>query len=48
VDLLITPEFLWRDRHHGMSLRWWIIVEVYYFAYIILMLLPLHHFRVVA
>ncbi|KAF2937977.1 hypothetical protein DAI22_03g087400 [Oryza sativa Japonica Group] len=27
VDLLITPEFLWRDRHHGMSLRWWIIVE---------------------
>uniref|UniRef100_A0A0E0KAG9 RNA helicase n=1 Tax=Oryza punctata TaxID=4537 RepID=A0A0E0KAG9_ORYPU len=27
VDLLITPEFVWRDRHHGMSLRWWIIVE---------------------
>ncbi|KAG8095958.1 hypothetical protein GUJ93_ZPchr0013g36564 [Zizania palustris] len=27
VDLLITPEFVWRDRHHGMSQRWWIIVE---------------------
>ncbi|CAN6285195.1 unnamed protein product [Urochloa humidicola] len=27
VDLHITPEFVWKDRHHGMSQRWWIIVE---------------------
>uniref|UniRef100_A0A453INT9 RNA helicase n=1 Tax=Aegilops tauschii subsp. strangulata TaxID=200361 RepID=A0A453INT9_AEGTS len=27
VDLLITPEFVWKDRHHGMSQRWLIIVE---------------------
>ncbi|CAL4929780.1 unnamed protein product [Urochloa decumbens] len=27
VDLHITPEFVWKDRHHGMSERWWIIVE---------------------
>ncbi|OQU93017.1 hypothetical protein SORBI_3001G457800 [Sorghum bicolor] len=27
VDLHITPEFVWKDRYHGMSERWWIIVE---------------------
>ncbi|TVU47946.1 hypothetical protein EJB05_07564 [Eragrostis curvula] len=27
VDLNITPEFVWKDRYHGMSERWWIIVE---------------------
>lgn len=28
VDLLITPEFVWKDRFHGAALRWWLIVEV--------------------
>lgn len=23
----MTPEFVWKDRHHGTSLRWWIFVE---------------------
>nr|CAB3501610.1 unnamed protein product [Digitaria exilis] len=27
VDLHITPEFVWKDRYHGMSERWLIIVE---------------------
>ncbi|WCJ35849.1 Activating signal cointegrator 1 complex subunit 3 [Euphorbia peplus] len=27
VDLLITPDFIWKDRFHGTSLRWWILVE---------------------
>lgn len=27
VGLLIAPEFVWKDRYHGMSERWWIIVE---------------------
>ncbi|XP_074592624.1 DExH-box ATP-dependent RNA helicase DExH14 isoform X2 [Curcuma longa] len=27
VDLLITPEFNWKDRFHGTSQRWWILVE---------------------
>lgn len=27
VDLLITPDFLWKDRFHGSSERWWILVE---------------------
>ncbi|XP_042461584.1 DExH-box ATP-dependent RNA helicase DExH14-like isoform X1 [Zingiber officinale] len=27
VDLLITPEFNWKDRFHGTSKRWWILVE---------------------
>ncbi|KAG2542539.1 hypothetical protein PVAP13_9NG644400 [Panicum virgatum] len=27
VDLHITPDFVWKDRYHGMSERWWIIVE---------------------
>ncbi|KAJ4821369.1 Activating signal cointegrator 1 complex subunit 3 [Rhynchospora pubera] len=27
VDLHMTPEFIWKDRHHGTSLRWWILVE---------------------
>ncbi|KAG8652394.1 hypothetical protein MANES_06G085400v8 [Manihot esculenta] len=27
VDLLITPEFTWKDRFHGASQRWWIVVE---------------------
>ncbi|KAI3955130.1 hypothetical protein MKX01_034159 [Papaver californicum] len=27
VDLLITPEFVWKDRFHGLVQRWWILVE---------------------
>ncbi|XP_074372528.1 DExH-box ATP-dependent RNA helicase DExH14 isoform X2 [Apium graveolens] len=27
VDLLITPNFVWKDRFHGSSERWWILVE---------------------
>ncbi|CAK7322805.1 unnamed protein product [Dovyalis caffra] len=27
VDLLITPEFIWKDRFHGAAQRWWILVE---------------------
>ncbi|KAF6165076.1 hypothetical protein GIB67_000660 [Kingdonia uniflora] len=27
VDLLISPEFVWKDRFHGVSERWWILVE---------------------
>ncbi|KAM1340459.1 hypothetical protein ACFX2H_038850 [Malus domestica] len=27
VDLLITPDFIWKDRFHGTSQRWWILVE---------------------
>lgn len=27
VDLLITPDFIWKDRFHGTALRWWILVE---------------------
>ncbi|KAL6867611.1 hypothetical protein ACP4OV_015635 [Aristida adscensionis] len=27
IDLHITPEFVWKDRYHGMSERWWIIIE---------------------
>ncbi|XP_072988680.1 DExH-box ATP-dependent RNA helicase DExH14 isoform X2 [Typha latifolia] len=27
VDLLITPDFVWKDRFHGTSERWWILVE---------------------
>ncbi|KAK1375927.1 DExH-box ATP-dependent RNA helicase DExH14 [Heracleum sosnowskyi] len=27
VDLLITPDFVWKDRFHGSSERWWILVE---------------------
>ncbi|XP_059642764.1 DExH-box ATP-dependent RNA helicase DExH14 isoform X2 [Cornus florida] len=27
VDLLITPDFLWKDRFHGAAQRWWILVE---------------------
>ncbi|KAG8388728.1 hypothetical protein BUALT_Bualt02G0155500 [Buddleja alternifolia] len=27
VDLTITPEFVWKDRFHGTSQRWWILVE---------------------
>ncbi|XP_042499431.1 DExH-box ATP-dependent RNA helicase DExH14 isoform X2 [Macadamia integrifolia] len=27
VDLLITPDFIWKDRFHGASLHWWILVE---------------------
>lgn len=30
VDLHITPEFTWKDRFHGTSQRWWILVEVDY------------------
>ncbi|KAF5178468.1 Dexh-box atp-dependent rna helicase dexh14 [Thalictrum thalictroides] len=27
VDLLISPNFTWKERYHGASLRWWILVE---------------------
>ncbi|XP_038724943.1 DExH-box ATP-dependent RNA helicase DExH14 isoform X2 [Tripterygium wilfordii] len=27
VDLLITPEFIWKDRFHGVAQRWWILIE---------------------
>ncbi|XP_077223084.1 U5 small nuclear ribonucleoprotein helicase [Tasmannia lanceolata] len=27
VDLLITPDFTWKDRYHGAAERWWILVE---------------------
>lgn len=27
VDLLITPDFMWKDRFHGGAERWWILVE---------------------
>ncbi|GAX76248.1 hypothetical protein CEUSTIGMA_g3692.t1 [Chlamydomonas eustigma] len=27
VQLTITPDFIWRDRSHGASLRWHILVE---------------------
>ncbi|XP_062168571.1 DExH-box ATP-dependent RNA helicase DExH14 [Alnus glutinosa] len=27
VDLLITPDFTWKDRYHGTAERWWILVE---------------------
>ncbi|KAF2598132.1 hypothetical protein F2Q68_00012454 [Brassica cretica] len=27
VDLLITPDFIWKDRFHGAALRWWILIE---------------------
>ncbi|CAN0876921.1 DExH-box ATP-dependent RNA helicase DExH14 [Linum grandiflorum] len=27
VDLLVTPDFVWKERFHGSALRWWILVE---------------------
>ncbi|XP_073143681.1 DExH-box ATP-dependent RNA helicase DExH14 [Henckelia pumila] len=27
VDLIVTPEFVWKDRFHGTVQRWWILVE---------------------
>ncbi|XP_020701426.1 DExH-box ATP-dependent RNA helicase DExH14 isoform X3 [Dendrobium catenatum] len=27
VDVLITPNFVWKDRFHGASERWWFSVE---------------------
>ncbi|XWS51216.1 hypothetical protein CRYUN_Cryun12cG0157800 [Craigia yunnanensis] len=27
VDLLISSDFIWKDRFHGTSQRWWILVE---------------------
>ncbi|XP_030474192.1 DExH-box ATP-dependent RNA helicase DExH14 [Syzygium oleosum] len=27
VDLLITPDFTWKERFHGQAERWWILVE---------------------
>ncbi|GAV70037.1 DEAD domain-containing protein/Helicase_C domain-containing protein/Sec63 domain-containing protein [Cephalotus follicularis] len=27
VDLLIIPDFTWKDQFHGAALRWWILVE---------------------
>ncbi|MCD7464619.1 activating signal cointegrator 1 complex subunit [Datura stramonium] len=27
VDLVIAPQFVWKDRIHGTALRWWILVE---------------------
>ncbi|KAL6995088.1 activating signal cointegrator 1 complex subunit [Sarracenia purpurea var. burkii] len=28
VDLLITPDFIWKDRFHGAAQHWWILVEM--------------------
>lgn len=27
VDLIITPDFTWKDHFHGTAQRWWILVE---------------------
>eukprot|EP01018_Ginkgo_biloba_P014054 Gb_18049 [translate_table: standard] len=27
VELVITPDFVWKDRFHGTAQRWWILVE---------------------
>ncbi|XP_075100776.1 DExH-box ATP-dependent RNA helicase DExH14 [Nicotiana tabacum] len=27
VDLVVAPQFVWKDRFHGTALRWWILVE---------------------
>ncbi|GMH17017.1 hypothetical protein Nepgr_018858 [Nepenthes gracilis] len=27
VELLVTPDFIWKDRFHGAAQRWWILVE---------------------
>ncbi|TXG51589.1 hypothetical protein EZV62_024113 [Acer yangbiense] len=27
VDLVMTPDFTWKDRFHGAAQRWWILVE---------------------
>ncbi|KAK8934003.1 hypothetical protein KSP39_PZI015224 [Platanthera zijinensis] len=27
VDVIITPDFVWKDRFHGASERWWFSVE---------------------
>ncbi|XP_058180771.1 DExH-box ATP-dependent RNA helicase DExH14 [Rhododendron vialii] len=27
VDLLIAPDFIWKDRFHGAAQHWWILVE---------------------
>ncbi|XP_022736597.1 DExH-box ATP-dependent RNA helicase DExH14 isoform X2 [Durio zibethinus] len=27
VDLLISPDFIWKDRFHGAGQHWWILVE---------------------
>lgn len=27
VDVLLNPDFIWKDRFHGASQRWWILVE---------------------
>ncbi|XAR63795.1 DNA helicase [Bertholletia excelsa] len=27
VDLLIAPDFIWKDRFHGGAVHWWILVE---------------------
>ncbi|CAM8907106.1 unnamed protein product [Rhodiola kirilowii] len=27
VDLVVSPEFIWKDRFHGAAQRWWIFVE---------------------
>ncbi|XP_028753755.1 DExH-box ATP-dependent RNA helicase DExH14 [Neltuma alba] len=29
IDLVITPDFIWKDRFHGAAQRWWILVEDY-------------------
>ncbi|CAH1417980.1 unnamed protein product [Lactuca virosa] len=27
ADLVLTPDFVWKDRWHGAAQRWWILVE---------------------
>ncbi|KAG9154776.1 hypothetical protein Leryth_014281 [Lithospermum erythrorhizon] len=27
IDLIMAPDFIWKDRFHGTAQRWWILVE---------------------
>ncbi|KAJ0973942.1 hypothetical protein J5N97_015907 [Dioscorea zingiberensis] len=27
VDLVLSPDFVWKDRFHGTAISWWILVE---------------------
>nr|XP_043640038.1 DExH-box ATP-dependent RNA helicase DExH14 [Erigeron canadensis] len=27
IDLVLSPDFVWKDRWHGAAQRWWILVE---------------------
>lgn len=32
IDLIIAPDFVWKDQFHGASQRWWIFIEELYIA----------------